>query len=316
MKINSYSPQYNQNKQYQTFKAFNANTAKRAATKVYDRSTSWMAYGIGKLASYKPVQKVVDFFKDKNYQGHLAAITGCVLSGFYMLDTARSKDIEKDQKLPLIINQGVVCGISTVGAYTLNNYLNKKLNNAAELFHISKIEDKNMQEEFLKCKADYSYIEKLQQRAKTEEKLKPVFSDLEKKFEFTNDVKVFVKDEMKKNKNDLAAKEFLKELKSIKKTADKEKADVVKELFFKKMKNSVSLKAAYNRASMNNAISKLSGMKNAGKLPNMINGFKTARSLMVFALIYRFASPVFATPIANKASEYLENKKHKTKMSA
>ena len=182
MKINSYSPQYNQNKQYQTFKAFNANTAKRAATKVYDRSTSWMAYGIGKLASYKPVQKVVDFFKDKNYQGHLAAITGCVLSGFYMLDTAKSKDIEKDQKLPLIINQGVVCGISTVGAYTLNNYLNKKLNNAAELFHISKIEDKNMQEEFLKCKADYSYIEKLQQRAKTEEKLKPVFSDLEKKF--------------------------------------------------------------------------------------------------------------------------------------
>ena len=141
MKINSYSPQYNQNKQYQTFKAFNANTAKRAATKVYDRSTSWMAYGIGKLASYKPVQKVVDFFKDKNYQGHLAAITGCVLSGFYMLDTAKSKDIEKDQKLPLIINQGVVCGISTVGAYTLNNYLNKKLNNAAELFHISKIED-------------------------------------------------------------------------------------------------------------------------------------------------------------------------------
>ena len=75
-----------------------------------------------------------------------------------------------------------------------------------------------------------------------------------------------------------------------------------------KMKNSKALKAAYNRASMNNALTKLSGMKNAGKLPNMINGFKTARSLMVFALIYRFASPVFATPLANKVSEKIEQR--------
>ena len=196
--------------------------------------TEGIAKGVGKIADTKGFRKFIEWFKEKNqWFPHLIAAESLWLSGFYMQQTAKSKTIEKDQKLPLIINQGVVCGISTVGAYTLNNYLNKKLNNAAELFHISKIEDKNMQEEFLKCKADYSYIEKLQQRAKTEEKLKPVFSDLEKKFEFTNDVKVFVKDEMKKNKNDLAAKEFLKELKSIKKTADKEKADVVKELFFK-----------------------------------------------------------------------------------
>lgn len=311
MKINACTSQYMPSRSRtdrQSFKAFNASSVKKVISHSYDRSTSWLAFGIGKLSSFKPVQNVIDFFKDKNYQEHLAAITGCVLSGFYMIDTAKSKSIEKDQKLPLILNQGAVCAISTVGAYTLNNYLNKKLNNLAETFHISKIEDGKMQDEFLKCKADYSYIEELQKRAKTDEKLKPVFSDLDKKFEVTKDVKVYVKDELKKYKDDVVAKQFLKEVKKLKKTDNKEKADVVKEFFMEKMKNSKALKAAYNRASMNNALTKLSGMKNAGKLPNMINGFKTARSLMVFALIYRFASPVFATPLANKVSEKIEQR--------
>ena len=46
-----------------------------------------------------------------------------------------------------------------------------------------------------------------------------------------------------------------------------------------------------------------------GRLTNMMNGFRIAKALMVFALVYRFISPVFATPVANKISEKIENHK-------
>lgn len=315
MQINSFNPQYTNRNNRQVFKAKVPGAVKKTLNASYDKATDVIAKGIGETAAFKPVQKLVDFLKDKNYQEHLAACASSVLSGFYMLDTAKSKTIEKDQKLPLIMNQGAVWGMSTIGAYTLNHYINKKINHAAELFSISKVEDKAMQEELLKCKADYNYITKLQEKAKTNPGYKEIFGNLEKKFEYNNDIRVYIKEEIKKHKNDEVAKEFLKEIKNVTKTATQEKADVIKDLFLKKMKDSKALKGAYYRASMNNAIKNLSGLKNAGKLPNMINGFKTAKALMIFALIYRFASPVIATPLANKVSERLEAKK-KAKLNA
>lgn len=314
MIISPYNPGF---KKYEdpSFKAFNAasarKTIKQAKNILYngsDRTTSYMALGIGRLASYKPVQKIVDWFKDKNYQAHLAAIVGCILSGFYMLDTAKSKTIEKDQKLPLILNQGVVCAFSTAGAYTLNSYLDKKINNIAELFSIAKIKNKKLQEHFLKFKADSQYADVIYRASSNNEKVKTILKKLENKFEFTNNTIVFIKEELKKNKNDSVAKSFLKEIKSIN-TCGRDKADVIKELFLKQMKESQVLKNAYNRESMNNAIKLYSGLPESGNLPKLLNGFKTAKALMIFALIYRFVSPVIATPIANKFSEKLEAKK-------
>ena len=132
-------------KEKQSFKGL---PASGAVSKAYGKVTDGIAHGEGWLASTKPVQKLIDFLKDKNYQQHIVATVGMVLSGFYMLDTARSKTIEKDQKVPLMINQGAVCAMSTVGAYTLNHYLNRKINHIAELFHISKIEDEKLQQRF------------------------------------------------------------------------------------------------------------------------------------------------------------------------
>ena len=308
---------YNQsmNQYNPSFKKLDAATVKKTIkqTKHFinnksDRATSYLAFGIGKMASYKPVQKVVDWFKDKNYQAHLAAIVGCILSGFYMIDTAKSKTIEKDQKLPLILNQGVVCAFSTLGAYTLNNYLDKKINNIYELFSIAKIEDKKLQEHFLKFKANPEYADVVERAALKNNKLKELFKKLEKKFEFTNNTIVFIKDELKKSKDDAVAKSFLKEIKNID-LQGRDKSDVLKELFFKRMNKSNVLKKVYNRESMNNTVKLYSELKQSEKLSNLLNGFKTAKALMIFALIYRFVSPVVATPIANKFSEKFEAKK-------
>lgn len=298
------------------FKAIDAATLKKAAKQTQliakhtsQRSTSWLALGFGKLASTNLAQKLVNYLKNKNYQEHLAAFVGCTLSGFYMLDTAKSKTIEKDQKLPLILNQGVVCAMSTAGAYTLNHYLNKKINNIAELFHIAKIENKALQTKFLKFKANPEYANVVERAAGKNPALKNALDAIKGKFEFTNNVKVYLKEEIKKLKGDETAKTFLKEIKNIVVENGKDKADVVKELYLSRMKNSKAMQAAFNRETMNNAIKKVAGADKTGKMNRMMNGFKTAQALMVFALIYRFVSPVIATPIANKISEKLEARK-------
>lgn len=322
MRINSYSQQLNKNR-FQSSKnntigqqsniAFKANWSKIAM----EKSTDALAFGFGKLASLKQTQNLVNWLKNKNYQEHLAAFVGCTLSGFYMLDTARSKTIEKDQKMPLIMNQGVVCALSTVGGYTVNHYLNKKLNGLTETFHISQIQDKELQKEFIKCKENYSYITTFKEKAQTNPEWKPIFTNVETKFEFNNEVKNYIKEELKRNPTDIEAKEFLEKIKSVKPTATKDKADIIKEMFMQAKEKSQSLKTAHNRIMMNNAITNLAKtLKSQGKpyLTNMMNGFKTAKALMVFALLYRFVGPVFATPIANQFSAKIENNKKNNKI--
>ena len=122
---------------------------------------------------------------------------------------------------------------------------------------------------------------------------------------------------MKKNPDDAEGKNFLEKIKSVTPTATKDKADIIKEMFLDTKEKSKSLKTAHNRIMMNNAISNLAeSLKNQGKpyLTNMMNGFKTAKALMVFALLYRFVGPVFATPIANQFSAKIENKKKTNKI--
>lgn len=313
MQVKSVTPKYTNNT---AFKGFDVNTAKRIAKQTQriaqntsDRTTSWMAVGLGELVSQKPVQNLVNYLKNKNYQEHLAAFVGCVLSGFYMLDTARSKTIEKEQKPALIANQGVVCAMSTIGAYTLNHYLNRKINHIAELFHISKIQDKALQTKFLKFKANADYADVVERAALKNPKLKQTLDEIKGKFEFTNNVKVYLKEEIKKFKDDETAKNFLKEIKKIVVENGKDKSDAVKALYMQKMPYSKAMRAAFNREAMNNAIKKIAKAEGNGHLTKMMNGFKTAQALMVFALIYRFVSPVVATPIANNLSEKLEARK-------
>lgn len=308
------------------------NSVKTVANKASDKGTDYLAHGFGRMVSLKPVQSVVNWLKNKNYEEHLAAFVGCVISACYMMDTAKSKNIEKDQKMPLIMNQGIVCGLSTVGAYTLNRYLNKKLNGLTETFHISQINDKTLQEEFLKCKADYGYVDTLKDKLKNNIVLKNLFNNNESKFEFNNTIKVYLKEALKTNPDDKVAIKFLEDIKNVKPTASKDKADIIKEMFLSLKDKSKVIKATFDRTSMNIAIGNLAGLEKkansaselakfageelaemtklkGGRLTNMMNGFRIAKALMVFALVYRFVSPVFATPLANKISEKVENYK-------
>ncbi len=297
-------------KEKQSFKGL---PASGAVSKAYGKVTDGIAHGEGWLASTKPVQKLIDFLKDKNYQQHIVATVGMVLSGFYMLDTARSKTIEKDQKMPLIMNQGIVAAASTVGGYTLDNYLTKKLSKFTETFNIANIKDKEVQKIVLDLHAkkdnlEKADIEKLFAKIKNVEENKTYTwdKDIVEAFEFNSGIKKQLKAELKKSPNDETIKKVLEEIDKIPKK-DVDKNIKAGEIFIKNMKDSNFMKKLFSKQAFDNSLKLVTnGEKN---LAQLMTGLKIAKSIMVFGLIYRFISPVVATPIANNISARLEKKK-------
>ncbi len=97
--------------------------------------TEGIAKGVGKIADTNKFKQFILWFKDqKNWFPHLIAGESLWLSGFYMQQTAKSKSIEKDQKLPMILNQGITAGLCTWGAYGLDGVINKKLDKYKEVY--------------------------------------------------------------------------------------------------------------------------------------------------------------------------------------
>ena len=261
-----------------------------------------LAAGIGELAGTKPVQKVVDYLKDKNYQRHIPAAVGVTLSSFYMLDTARSKKIESDQKMPLIINQGAVVTASTAGAYTINIYLDKKLDKLGQTFAIANMEDKKLQKAFIKLKDNPEYINVL----KRAPQLSEFREKLKEEFEYSPKLTGILEKELRKNPEDNAVAAVLDEVKKIDKK-DIHRFDKSKDIFLKYMKNSKILENIFDKQSIKNAINLVAETEK--NLPEKMAGFKISKSLVVFGLMYRFFTPVFATPFANKVSKHIEEKK-------
>ncbi len=90
--------------------------------------TEGIAKGVGKIADTNKFRNFIEWFGGlKNWFPHLIAGESLWLSGFYMQQTAKSKSIEKDQKLPMILNQGITAAVCTWGAYKLDGVINKKL---------------------------------------------------------------------------------------------------------------------------------------------------------------------------------------------
>lgn len=59
---------------------------------------------------------------------HLIVFGSTLLSGFYVLKTLNNKNMEKDKRKTLAINQGLVWGTSTVMAYAFDGWARKQFN--------------------------------------------------------------------------------------------------------------------------------------------------------------------------------------------
>ncbi len=97
--------------------------------------TEGLAKGIGKVADTSYARRFINWFAEKkNWMPHLIAGESLWLSGWYMQRTARSKNIEKDQKLPMILNQGITAILCTIGAYMLDGVIKNKLEKYKETY--------------------------------------------------------------------------------------------------------------------------------------------------------------------------------------
>ena len=91
-----------------------------------------------------------------------------------MQQTAKSKSIEKDQKLPMILNQGITALLCTWGAYKLDGVINKKLDAYKQTYkrmNPDMVQKSNLYENLLKR---YANNETVLKKLATEAKYKPL----------------------------------------------------------------------------------------------------------------------------------------------
>lgn len=98
------------------------------------------AHLFGQMTAWKPVQRLTQWFTNTgNVAQHTTAAVSALLTTFYITETAKSKKIEEEQKLPLMLNQGIVTVMSIVAGYLVDNSLNKSYDKFINTFmHVNK----------------------------------------------------------------------------------------------------------------------------------------------------------------------------------
>lgn len=205
MKINNstinYKSNLNQAKPYNKNVPFGGSTTPVAKEIVKDAKLKFLPRVLLRAKDTTIVKGLAEkIAKSNNGIAGLLFLDSVILSSFYMFNTARNKKIKKEQKLPLIINQGLVFAVSSLGTLTIDKLLQNKIG--------------------------------------------------------------VLKDAFKK----LALKEFV----------DKSPAILEQE---------------------------------TKKIGITLKGLDTCKSLLIFGMIYRFFTPVFITPVANKVSEKIQHNK-------
>ena len=108
---------------------------KGASAQAYNKLTDVLASGIGKVVDTKTFSKLSHTLgKSKKYLPHLIAAESLWLSTFYVLGALKNDKISKEQKKTEVYYQSLVTAFSAIGAYTLDNVVNKGINNFAKTF--------------------------------------------------------------------------------------------------------------------------------------------------------------------------------------
>lgn len=277
MKINSIKPQLNKIRQL----AKKYNVINIAQAKAEHGVTDMFS----KVATKDGFQKGIGkFAKSNNTFAHLMVIESALLSGFYMFNTLRNKNIEKEQKPQMLINDTLVWGASTASTYLLENKISSWVSNQTTKY----LGKENVQKFY------QGLGEKAKEASKTE-----LFQKVS---------------EVSKDKLDDGLEVVSQTLgKHLGKALDKDKLDALKE----GVKSTISTGINGSKDDLANALKdkvddayNLLGKKvteiEKGNLKSGVNKLKT---LVIFGLIYRFLGPVVMTPIANKLSAKLKARK-------
>lgn len=118
--------------------------------KAYNSMTDWIAKNVvSHVVNNKGIQKFADKFKNNDMLfNHMLATGSLITSGLYVKKTLDNKDMDKDRKNTLAINQVLTFIVSTIGAYSLDKSLNKWWNKVTNKYVGVQIGDMNIVKEF------------------------------------------------------------------------------------------------------------------------------------------------------------------------
>ena len=296
MKIHSINSQYsNKNLNYNKMKQSNITPSFKGGIK------DGLATMYGAVSKTNIYQNLIQRFSksDKTFT-HLLVAESCFLSGFYMINTLRNKKIDKEQKPQMLINDTLTLGVSTAGAYLVEDKITDVVMRGAEKY-------------FTKHGDFYKKLGKEVQQDITSPKnelLKKVVDTVSK-----------TGNELTQGIDDVA--DFMgKQLKNVVGEKGKKlKAFQVTSEQFDSLKTSVKTALKDNAGKVDDAKNVVTNLVDdiytssaaREQADKTLSGINKLKVLVIFGLIYRYLGPVVITPIANKlSSKFFENKKEKT----
>ncbi|MBQ9246726.1 hypothetical protein IJ182_10720 [bacterium] len=235
---------------------------------------------------------------DNSFKALLVA-ESCLLSGFYMINTATNPKIKKEQKPQMIINDTLTLGISTAGALLFEDGISDCIKKGTEKY-VSNRQDfyRGLGAKNSGIKQNMnSLLEKVGEVAK--EKGENLVKGAE---EITAQLGEHLKGLVGKNDG----------LKTFQITKDKlsEVQNAVKDT----ITTAAGSKEAQEQVGekVKGLYSDLAARVEADKFAK---GMSKVKTLIVFGIIYRYIGPVVVTPIANKlSSKFFNNKKDDNKI--
>lgn len=293
MRINSITP----NNNVQLNNKYSKNQQQSFKGSVPQPVVNGLSQFYEKAASSNGFQKFIKGFSnsDKTFT-HLLVAESCFLSGFYMINTLRNKKIKKEQKPQMLINDALTLGVSTAGAYLVEDKITDVVMKGAE-----KYIEKN--------KGFYTDLgKKAQMAAESTPK-----SELLKK---VSDVAGRTGEELAKGLDDVTAM-IGGHLKGIIGEEGKSKAFQITNEKLASVQNSVKEAVTKNAGNIDKAKETVAGLVDdvynssaaRAEADKVLSGINKLKVLVIFGIIYRYLGPVVITPIANKLSSKWFDKK-------
>ena len=149
-------------------------------TDAYEKMTDSIADKFtSKFVDSKPLNWLADKLKNSNnlFQ-HCLTIGSVITSGLYMQRTLTNKELDKDRKNTLAVNQGLTFAVSTVGAYALDKYVKGWWDNVTARFAGHLLGDNKFYSDYLANKAAVIKENKQFLAASTGSNIKPELKEM------------------------------------------------------------------------------------------------------------------------------------------
>ena len=293
MKINSINNQYQLNTRRNNYQNSSQKQQNPSFGGVKEVLAEPLSNFYDKVASTGKFQNFVTKFSRTNSFTHLMVAESCFLSGFYMINTLRNKKIKKEQKPQMLINDALTLGVSTAGAYLVEDKIGSMVVKGSEKYFANNADFYKKLGEKAATASKNGLLDKVAQTLQN--------PDASKFADGVDDVVSSIGSHLKgivsqkgKEKAFQLTDDAVKGIQtSVKEALNANKADVAK------AKDAV-------KGLIDDAYNNVAARAEADKLMPGINKLKV---LVIFGIIYRYLGPVVITPIANKLSSKFFDKK-------